>query len=598
MMIVTAGNAEPGVVAAAPELFPLAGQLWMHSLDLTPQEHDAIEHAISEPTSWFCNKPGAGCAARARVGAGQGHNDGMLVAIRNYLAYASTAITVWSPLDGLRYNPTLVGHEITNTNRWITSKRIPHVEPPPMLSAPMQRPQQMPQTPPMAPPTLQCDPSEIPSPSPEGELQVIVKWPTPAEAGEFQYLAVADECNNVVVTRFAREVSVPVDVEPTEACSMNGFSRGPLKLLGKGTTLRVSAFNVDHAPTRSNVVSATFRVDIPNLQTAANGSRAPMLMPDLGPGDIRVECNPARENLAKAKPIDQCPHRPGQALASQSFVIRPDPLQKGMCRVVINTPLLPRFVSAPLLLHVTVERIDLPAEAQNRKLVDDPWLVVNGPGREFVIPHLPIDGDSRLRLIVSSDPADGSGTAILFTDALRGVHPWQGAESVGFRRDIASASVTTAALCGSWEFEPLGKVGSCLRAYVTIPIMLANFQVTRAPWIEKPILDPSVPGGIGVALAVDSYNPGKQEAFPLSVQLGGAFQRLTASKNGILTYLGIMPSLPVLGSGGTTTSIGLLLGGGVTYVIDSAGPNEGFKPAAFGAVVIGTGQIGRTSLFQ
>ncbi len=578
MMIVTNGGAPVGATTAAPELCPLAGQLWVHYLDLPKTDHETIDRALSDPTGWLCGRPGSVCAAAARLGPGQGYNDALMVGMRLALSYTPSGINVWSPTEGLHYNPKFVGHGAPN-QRWTASRRI--VLPATSLTTVALPP----------PNLLQC---ELPPPPNEGELEVVLRWPTPAEVGDFQYVAIADECNNAVVTRFARELAVPVEEEMTDSCNMNALSHGPLKLLRAGTTLRVTAFNVDR-PSRGNVVSTTYRVNVPNLDTSTNGTRAPVLVPDFDRDDLRVECGPSvPAPMPKIDPRNPCPPKPvraGHAIASESFVIRPEALRSGRCRVVLNTPRAERFAAAPLLLHVVVERVDLPAETTGRKLVDDRWIVTRG-ANEFVLPQLSaIDGEARLRLTVSSDPADPTGAAILFADAVRGVRAWAGTDAAGFRRDIAAASITTAPLCGDWDFRRMDEVGSCFRAYVTVAVMLANFQVTRAPWVEKPIVDPSLPGGIGVALAIDSYNPARQQAFPLALQFGGAFQRLTASKNGILAYVGLNPSLPVLGSGNTTTSVGLLLGAGVTYIMDSAGPNEGFKPAAFAAIVIGTGQF-------
>lgn len=589
MMVVTTGAAPVSPTTAGPELFPLASQLWVHYLDLTQSDQDAVERALGDPTGWLCGKAAGACFAEARLGPGQGHNDGALVGIRLALPYAASAITVWSPIEGLHYNPRLVGHGASqlNTTRWKPSKRLVALRaptaaaPPPVPVLARVRAQN----------PMQCPMPERPN---EGELEVVLRWPTPAEVGDFQYVAIADECNNAIVTRFARELSLPVEVEMSDSCNMNALSEGPLKVLRAGTTYRVTAFNLDR-PSRGNVVSTTYRVNIPGLETTSAGARAPVLFTDFARDDLRVECGPNMPQAPpKIDPRDPCPPkpvRPGHEIASQSFVIRPEALRSGRCRVVLHSPSAGELTTAPLLLHVSVERVDLPAETAGRQLVDARW-IISGDGSEFVLPQLTsLDGEARLRLTVSSDPADPTGSAILFSDAVRGVRAWQGSDAAGFRRDIATASITTAPLCGDWDFRRMDEVGSCLRAYVTVPVMLATFQITRAPWVEKPIADPSVPGGIGVALAIDSYNPAKQQAFPLALQFGGAFQRLTSSKNGILTYVGINPSLPVLGSGNTTTTIGLLLGGGVTYIMDSAGPNEGFKPAAFAAIVVGTGQF-------
>ena len=58
-----------------------------------------------------------------------------------------------------------------------------------------------------------------------------------------------------------------------------------------------------------------------------------------------------------------------------------------------------------------------------------------------------------------------------------------------------------------------------------------------------------------------------------------------------LAYVGLTPSLPILGKGGSTTSLGVMIAGGGTHVMDSHGPNEGFKPAAFISLVLGAGEF-------
>ncbi len=589
MTVVTTGAAPPSATSAPVEIFPLAAHAWLHTLDLGDADYKRIDAARrSLPGSWFCRTPAgaAACSAQGHVGPAEGYDDAILLSIRHMLPWAASAITVYNRRQGLLYDPRLVGHAVNNLSRW-KGEGIPRPAPPPMPAPPRAHAGKQDVCPPVPMPSL---------PPSDGELQLVFRWPTPAETGDFRYIAVVDECNNAVVTRFARQFYVPAEVEATDSCTAAGVGRGPLKLLRGGTTLHVTAFNLD-APTRGNVLSSTYRVTVPNMETDADGHPAPVLVPDFSRDDLRLDCSATEAPKAKPKPAsDKCPAGPppraGHAMADESFVIGPEPLRTGRCRIVFDSPRISRLSGAPLLLHVTLERVDVAADAGNRGLVHASWLVSPGPGRSFVLPPLgAIEGDSRLRLTVSSDPAGASGKAIVFTDALRGVKHATGTTASGFRRDIASSTITTAALCGGWDFRTIEETGSCFRAYITVPVMLATFQMTRAPWEEKPIIDPSVPGGIGVALAFDRYDPAKQQAFPLSLQIGGAFEKLTDSKNGILAYVGLMPSLPVLGKGGTTTSIGLLAGLGLTYIMDSAGPNEGFKPALFVAVVIGTGQF-------
>jgi len=261
----------------------------------------------------------------------------------------------------------------------------------------------------------------------------------------------------------------------------------------------------------------------------------------------------------------------------------------GTCRIRFLPPSKGRL-QAPLALHVSLERVDKP----NTSPIDYDW-VVTYRSTEFVIPPLRQDfePESRWKIRVSSDPLSPLGRVVLLADAAR-VWPVlrdrQG-DAKDYRREIASGTVISAPLCGDWQLETTEKVGNCLRAYVTLPLMIASFQVTRSPWSETTIAEPRVPAGIGLALAIDSYNPVKQRPFPLALHLGALYQNLTDSKTGIMTYVGLAPQMPVLGKGGTTTSIGLVLGGGMTYVMDKHGPNEGFKPAAFVALMFGAGAV-------
>ena len=158
------------------------------------------------------------------------------------------------------------------------------------------------------------------------------------------------------------------------------------------------------------------------------------------------------------------------------------------------------------------------------------------------------------------------------------------------RRLIGSVVIHSVPLCGQSNFETLEASGSCLRAYITIPALLAMVQITRAPWLENPLITRNVFSAVGAALAFDSYNPVERRAFPIAGQVGGMFENLGDGRLGMLGYVGIAPTLPVLGAGGNTTSIGILGGAGVAYVINLKGPDEGLKPAAFLAVLVAVGQ--------
>jgi hypothetical protein len=155
---------------------------------------------------------------------------------------------------------------------------------------------------------------------------------------------------------------------------------------------------------------------------------------------------------------------------------------------------------------------------------------------------------------------------------------------------VGSVTIHSVPLCGESNFETLDAAGNCLRAYVTIPAMLATLQVTRAPWLERPLVTRSVLSAIGVAVAFDSYDPVERRAFPVAAQVGGFVQSLGDGKIGILGYLGVAPTIPVLGTGGNTTSFGFLAGIGLEYITNDTGPDEGLKPAAFLSVVVQVGQ--------
>jgi hypothetical protein len=58
----------------------------------------------------------------------------------------------------------------------------------------------------------------------------------------------------------------------------------------------------------------------------------------------------------------------------------------------------------------------------------------------------------------------------------------------------------------------------------------------------------------------------------------------------LLAYVGVAPTIPILGEGGNTTSIGALGGLGIAYITRTNGPDEGFKPAAFLSVIVQIGQ--------
>ena len=274
----------------------------------------------------------------------------------------------------------------------------------------------------------------------------------------------------------------------------------------------------------------------------------------------------------------------GQPLAHQGLVIAPEPLLRGNCRIELRGQTKRRLV-APLALHVLITRTDSnPAQV----LVQKPWTVTPNDAT-FRIPQMVIDGESRLRIEVYSDPLSADGNIVLLSDAGRLGRVLQ-ANPENVRRLIGSVTVYSAPLCGESNFETVEAAGSCVRGYFTVPAMLATLQITRAPWVEQPLITRKILGAVGLAFAVDSYDPVEREAFPIAFQVGGFIQDLDDQRIGILSYVGVAPTVPILGEGGNTTSIGLLAGLGIEYITNARGPDEGFKPAAFVSVVVQVGQ--------
>ncbi|WP_437774878.1 hypothetical protein [Sorangium sp. So ce1097] len=292
---------------------------------------------------------------------------------------------------------------------------------------------------------------------------------------------------------------------------------------------------------------------------------------------------------------DVDPQRPGpQPLAHGAVVISPAPLRLGNCRIRLTGQTKHRLV-APLALHVSLKRTDqLRGGAPIELLRDGTWIVTPS-NAEFPLPPLAedFDGDARLRLAVYSDPLSPQGKVVLVSDAgrvassLRSNEPGDPERA---RRLVGSVAIHSVPLCGEDNFETLDGAGSCFRAYLTVPAMLATLQITRAPWVEKPLVTRSVLSAVGVALAIDRYDPVERRAFPVAAQLGGFVQTLGEGRVGLLGYVGVAPTVPILGSGGNTTSFGFLAGLGLEYITNEAGPDEGLKPAAFVSAVVQVGQ--------
>lgn len=281
----------------------------------------------------------------------------------------------------------------------------------------------------------------------------------------------------------------------------------------------------------------------------------------------------------------------GQPMAHQGLVLAPEPLRNGNCRIEMRGQTKRRLV-APLALEIRITRTD---KSQLPTLLRKTW-VVTPTDSVFRIPPLAnsFDGESRLLVEVYSQPASPEGNMILLSDAAR----WSrknrdsngAASSEQLKQLIGSVTVHTAPLCGDSNFETVAQAGSCFRGYFTVPAMLATLQLTRAPWVERPLITRTVLSAVGVAFAMDSYNPVERNAFPVALHVGGFVQDLGQSRIGLTSYLGVAPIVPILGEGGNTTSVGLLGGIGMTYVTQNNGPDEGFKPTAFLSVIVQVGQ--------
>lgn len=322
---------------------------------------------------------------------------------------------------------------------------------------------------------------------------------------------------------------------------------------------------------------------------------------------IKVGGKPADKPAAVApKPTPMAPPKPKmptaviptgpgpQPLAHGSLVIAPEPLRQGVCRIRLKGQAKNRLV-APLALYVSLTRTDKTSNGAPIELLNEHTWIVTPRSAEFQLPPLSenFDGDSRLRLAVYSDPRSEDGKVVLFSDAPRvaaSLRAGDASAPESSRRLIGSATIHSVPLCGETNFETLENAGSCLRTYLTIPAMLATLQITRAPWLERPLVTRTVLSAVGVALAFDAYNPVRRRAFPIAGQLGGSIQQLGDGRVGMMGYLGVAPTIPVLGEGGNTTSFGFLAGAGLSYISNETGPNEGFKPAAFLSIVVQVGQ--------
>ncbi len=357
---------------------------------------------------------------------------------------------------------------------------------------------------------------------------------------------------------------------------------------------------------------------VPPVAMAPAAAGAPALPPSNRPSPSAANAPPERFAASEPSPpapaptpmMMPTPPAPRGTTASkagpkplthQGLVIAPEPLRLGNCRIRLQGQTKGRLI-APLALYVRLTRtdtvgidgapIDLLQEATRT------WIVTPS-NPEFILPALNsnFDGDSRLRLTVSSDPLSSDGKVVLLSDAGRIAGALADRDSTddrrsGARRMVGSATIHSVPLCGESNFETLEGAGSCLRAYLTIPAMIATIQVIRAPWVERPIVQRGLlsPSAIGIALAFDAYDPVARKAFPVAAQIGGFAQGLSENRYGLMGYVGLAPTLPVLGQGGNTTSLGFLTGLGLEYITNQNGPDEGIKPTAFVSFVVQVGQ--------
>jgi hypothetical protein len=480
--------------------------------------------------------------------------------------------------------------------------------------------------------------TSIPTPD-TAEMFLGLRLPAATTNARFQYVAVTDTCGNAQVYPFQHTLSVPVYLVASGGC---GAPDGRvLRVFPSGGWVRVTPFNLD-APAAGSVASVTYRVSVPPLEDLVNPEPPPLLFPEVRMDELVIDCGPqllkARSGpggvprpapsdealpiahappgkpptgqmapSGKAAPDGHAPSalpppmptashtapaqgtEPGMPLAHESLVIAPEPILNGNCRIEYRSQSKRRLI-APLALQVRITRTDkLPGD---RPLLETDW-VITPTNSTFRLPKLAIDGESRLLVEVLSNPSSPLGNVVLLGDAGRVQRRSMGnvGGDVNLTRLIGSATLHTAPLCGKSNFELADKAGRCVRGYFTVPAMLATLQVTRAPWVERPLITRTVLSAVGLAFALDGYDPVERRALPVAFQLGGFVQDLGDERLGLTSYLGVAPTVPVLGTGGNTTNIGLVGGLGMTYVTRANGADEGFKPTAFLSIVVQVGQI-------
>jgi hypothetical protein len=635
----------PAEARAAQEIFPDADKVWMHVYGTDPRP---IEGARRGTRPWICSEgcdltADAGSSPAATTDAGThaaNIGDWMLRSIKIQTPTQPLPLTIWRPnaKGGVSRTDTFSGATTTGQLLFdpvlLGRRSYKHVRAYPPVTAKGKPGEEV--------RVLGEGRQMMPTPD-SAEMVLGFQWPQTSELAAFQYIAITDTCGNARVVPFQRTFTAPVYHVASGGCG-NADGR-VLRVFPSGGWMRVTAFNLD-TPAAGNVVSATFRVTVPPLEDLVSANTPPLLFPDPRPDDLVVDCGPqilkARtgEGGIPREPGDALPGQkappgkslpgqtpppgkklPGQTpppgmgggggdgppvvkqprgviaassptaqpLAHQALVIAPEPLQRGNCRIELRGQAKRRLV-APLALHIEIDRTD---KVGTPNIHRGDWIVTPSDST-YYIPPLRFDGESRLSIQVYSDPLGPEGNVVLLSDAGR-IARFENTSLFQtnprrLRRLIGQVTVHSAPLCGDQNFETAEAAGSCLRGYFTVPAMLATLQVTRAPWVEKPLVTRNVLSAIGLAFAVDSYDPVERRAFPIALQVGGFVQDLGEKRVGLLSYIGIAPTIPVLGEGGNTTSIGVLGGIGIEYITNSDGPDEGFKPAAFLSLVVQVGQ--------
>jgi hypothetical protein len=631
-------KASPSSQPAAPatvEIFPDASKVWMTVREIDPIPIETARRG----GKWLCS--GGGCTAQTPNAGTSAAGDSMLQTIRLTSPTLPLPLTIWGRRDErgrkvLDFDPVL-----------LTRRSYSHVcaYPPPDSDKKKKSDKDK---------VTLCNDKPAAMASPDSaELWLHMEWPRARDLTEFRYLAIVDACGNARVQPFQKTFVVPVYEVASGGCeSADGRA---LRVFPTGGWVRVTAFNLD-SPAVGAVVSATYRVTLPALESGLETNDARLLFPDPQKQDLVVDCSPAvavlpprfdapqqslpplpsappvpdkppadkpsdkpSDKASPTPPVDKSKsappppppappmpppsppptppaNKPGpQPLAHEALVIAPEPLRQGMCHVRLGGQ-TKRRLTKPLALHVSLTRTDKTSNGVPIELVVDGKWIVTPNSADFPIPPLStnFDGESRLRLAVFSDPLGTNGQVVLLSDAARVasfMRAREAADGDRGRRLVGSAVIHTVPICGARNFETLDTVGNCLRAYITIPVMFGLLQVTRAPWIEKPLVTKAFPlAAVGVALAFDSYDPVERRAFPVAGQIGGVFENLGDGRTGLMGYLGVAPTIPILGEGGNTTTIGLLGGVGLEYITNDAGPNEGVKPALFLSAVVQFGQ--------